>query len=53
MSTSAPPLELYSNYAIVGTPVEEIYGDSLPRLRKIKEAVDPGNVMGLAGGWKF
>ncbi|KIK94710.1 hypothetical protein PAXRUDRAFT_11879 [Paxillus rubicundulus Ve08.2h10] len=52
-SASVPPLELYSNYAIVGTPVEDIYGDSLPRLRKIKEAIDPGNVMGLAGGWKF
>ncbi|KIJ12300.1 hypothetical protein PAXINDRAFT_118261 [Paxillus involutus ATCC 200175] len=53
MGTSTPPPELYSNYAILGTPVEEIYGDSLPRLRKIKEATDPGNVMGLAGGWKF
>ncbi|KAF9225356.1 FAD-binding domain-containing protein [Gyrodon lividus] len=53
MIVPIPPLELYGNYAIIGTPVEDIYGDSLPRLRKIKEEVDPGNVMGLAGGWKF
>jgi hypothetical protein len=36
---------LYGNYAITGTPVERIYGG-------IKAVVDPGNVMGLTGGWK-
>ncbi|KAL5514573.1 hypothetical protein ACEPAG_1889 [Sanghuangporus baumii] len=44
---------LYGNYAIAGTDLERIYGDNLPRLRSIKAQVDPDNVMGLAGGWKF
>ena len=44
---------LYGNYAIHDTPLELIYGDNLPRLRKIKSLVDPSNVMGLAGGFKF
>ena len=44
---------LYTNYAIAGTDLERIYGDNLPRLRSIKTQVDPDNVMGLAGGWKF
>jgi len=44
---------LYGNYAIYDTPVERIYGDHLPRLRQIKTLVDPENVMGLTGGWKF
>ncbi|KAH9915760.1 FAD dependent oxidoreductase [Amylocystis lapponica] len=43
----------YGNYAIYGTPVEDIYGDHLDALRVIKELYDPGDVMGLAGGWKF
>ncbi|THU83468.1 FAD-binding domain-containing protein [Dendrothele bispora CBS 962.96] len=46
----APP---YPNYAIFDTPVELIYGDSLPRMRSIKATVDPDNVMGLAGGIKI
>ncbi|KAG1731564.1 hypothetical protein EDB19DRAFT_1737404 [Suillus lakei] len=44
---------LYSNYAIFDTPLSSIYGDNLPRLHAIKAAVDPTNVMGLAGGFKF
>ncbi|KAJ6533800.1 FAD dependent oxidoreductase [Mycena vulgaris] len=44
---------LYTNYALADTPLERIYGAHLPRLRAIKRAVDPGNVMGLAGGFKF
>ncbi|KAJ7734444.1 FAD-binding domain-containing protein [Mycena metata] len=44
---------LYSNYALADTPLERIYGDNLPRLRSIKAQVDPKNVMGLAGGFKF
>ncbi|KAJ7727587.1 FAD-binding domain-containing protein [Mycena metata] len=44
---------LYTNYALYDTPLERIYGANLPRLRTIKGEVDPGNVMGLAGGFKF
>ncbi|KAJ7655937.1 hypothetical protein B0H17DRAFT_1098624 [Mycena rosella] len=44
---------LYTNYALYDTPLERIYGANLPRLRMIKSEVDPGNVMGLAGGFKF
>jgi FAD/FMN-containing dehydrogenase len=44
---------LYPNYAIYDTPLEEIYGDNLPRLRALKKLHDPDNVMGLAGGFKF
>ncbi|EKM57317.1 uncharacterized protein PHACADRAFT_91510, partial [Phanerochaete carnosa HHB-10118-sp] len=43
---------LYGNYAIKGTPVEQIFGESLPRMRATKRRVDPQDVMGLAGGWK-
>jgi len=44
---------LYTNYALYDTPLERIYGDNVARLRTIKAAVDPNNVMGLAGGFKF
>ncbi|KAJ8590730.1 FAD-binding domain-containing protein [Rhizopogon salebrosus TDB-379] len=43
----------YSNYAIFDTPLSRIYGENVPRLQAIKVAVDPTNVMGLAGGFKF
>jgi hypothetical protein len=43
----------YVNYALFGTPLEDIYGGNLDRLRKIRTAVDPEEVMGLTGGWKF
>jgi hypothetical protein len=43
----------YPNYAIFGTPLEDIYGGKVERLRDIREAIDPEDVMGLAGGWKF
>ena len=41
------------NYALADTPIEAIYGDNVARLRAIHNAVDPNNVMGLAGGFKF
>ncbi|THV05808.1 FAD-binding domain-containing protein [Dendrothele bispora CBS 962.96] len=41
----------YPNYSLDGTPLELIFGDSLPRLRDLKAAVDPQNVMNLTGGW--
>jgi len=44
----------YPNYALYDTPVEEMYGKkNLERLRELKKRVDPENVMGLAGGFKF
>jgi hypothetical protein len=44
---------VYPNNAPPDTTLERMYGDNLPRLRAIKKAVDPDNVMGLTGGWKF
>ncbi|KAK7050807.1 hypothetical protein VNI00_004918 [Paramarasmius palmivorus] len=44
---------IYNNYAPADTPLELLYGDNLERLREIKRRVDPQNVMGLAGGFKF
>lgn len=44
---------VYPNYALFDTPLEDIYGTNLPRLHAIKQAVDPKNVMGLAGGFKL
>ncbi|KAI0260047.1 hypothetical protein BC834DRAFT_973749 [Gloeopeniophorella convolvens] len=49
VSRAAP----YVNYALFDTPLEILYGAGLPRLHSIKNSVDPDNVMGLAGGWKF
>jgi hypothetical protein len=43
----------YANYALFGTPLEDIYGENVDRLREIRAAIDPEDVMGLAGGWKF
>ncbi len=44
---------LYGNYALLRTPVEDLYRQNLPRLRSIRNMVDPNNVMALAGGFKF
>jgi FAD/FMN-containing dehydrogenase len=44
---------VYPNYALFDTPLEDIYGANLPRLHAIKQAVDPKNVMGLAGGFRL
>lgn len=41
------------NYGLFGAPLEEIYSANWERLRKIREAIDPDDVMGLAGSWKF
>ena len=43
----------YPNEALFGTPLKDMYGGNLRRLREIRAAIDPEDVMGLAGGWKF
>ena len=44
---------IYPNYALFDTPLEEMYGENVARLRKIRAEIDPEDVMGLAGGFKF
>ncbi|KAG6844187.1 hypothetical protein H0H87_009088 [Tephrocybe sp. NHM501043] len=44
---------IYPNYAIYDTPLEAMYGENVRVLRALKAAVDPMNVMALAGGFKF
>ena len=44
---------VYVNYALFGTPLKDMYGGNVERLREIRAAIDPDDVMGLAGGWKF
>ena len=44
---------VYPNYALYGTPLKDLYGANVERLRKIRASIDPEDVMGLAGGWKF
>ncbi|KAF7370356.1 NAD(P)-binding protein [Mycena sanguinolenta] len=44
---------MYPNYALFGTPLEDLYGQNLARLQEIKRSVDPFNVMGLTGGFKL
>jgi hypothetical protein len=44
---------VYVNYALFDTPLEDMYGRNLERLRKIKASIDPEDVMGLAGGFNF
>jgi hypothetical protein len=43
----------YPNYALFDTPLEDLYGANLPRLRTIKKVIDPENVMDLTGGFKL
>jgi len=50
---SDDPLALYGNYADARTPLVDIYGDNLPKLQALKAKIDPNNVMGLTGGFKF
>jgi len=50
---SDDPLTLYGNYVDAKTPLVDIYGDNLPRLQALKAQIDPENVMGLTGGFRF
>jgi len=43
----------YPNYALADTPLENLYGPNVARLRAIKQHYDPRNIMALAGGFKF
>jgi len=43
----------YMNYATFGTPLVDMYGGNVERLRKIRASIDQDDVMGLTGGWKF
>ena len=43
----------YVKYALFDTPLKDIYGENVERLRKIKAAVDPADVMGFAEGFKL
>ena len=43
----------YPNYALFGTPLENMYGGNVERLRKIRAAIDPDDVMGLTGVGDF
>ncbi|KAK4047056.1 hypothetical protein OIO90_006340 [Microbotryomycetes sp. JL221] len=43
----------YPNYALADTPLVELYGDNLPRLRQIKQKYDPNRIMDLTGGFKI
>jgi hypothetical protein len=47
------PPALYGNYADAKTPLVDIYGENLPILQALQAKIDPKNVMGLAGGFKF
>jgi Berberine and berberine like len=44
---------IYVNYALYGTPLKDMYGGNVGRLREIRATIDPDDVMGLSGGWKF
>jgi hypothetical protein len=51
---SMPGDVMYNNYAPPDTAVVELYGaENLAKLRAIRERVDPGRVMDLAGGFKI
>ena len=43
----------YPNYATFGTPLKDMYGVNVERLHERRALIDPDDVMGLTGGWKF
>lgn len=52
-NVSGPNQIIYSNYALPDTPLSQMFGSNVARLRSIKQEYDPENVMGLAGGFRF
>jgi Berberine and berberine like len=40
---------VYVNYALLGTPPKNIYGANTERLRKIRAAIDPDDMMVAEG----
>lgn len=44
---------VYPNNALPNTPLEDIYRENVPKLRRVKAEVDPEDVMALAGGFKI
>ncbi|KIJ65821.1 hypothetical protein HYDPIDRAFT_109865 [Hydnomerulius pinastri MD-312] len=49
----ADPLPVYSNTALGSTKVEDIYGENLDELRRLRKKFDPELVMDLARGFKI
>ena len=43
----------YPNYAIESTPLSELYGENVNRLKILRQAWDRQNVTYLSGGFKF
>lgn len=43
----------YPNYSLFDTSLQKIYLGNLPKLKELKKKIDPNNVMGLTGGFKF
>jgi hypothetical protein len=44
---------VYPNNALPNTPLEDIYRENVPKLRRVRAEVDPEDVMALAGGFKI
>jgi hypothetical protein len=43
----------YSNYALPDTPLENLYGDNVEILKRIRKQADPEGVMLRTGGFKI
>ena len=52
-AVGGPQLPRYPNYAVIGTLINDIYGDKVAKLRAVAQRVDPAGVMRLAGGFKI
>lgn len=52
-SAAAPPLGKYPNYSLFDTPIEQIFGSNVERLRRVVRSVDPHGVMNQTGWFKL